>query len=256
MVHSRRAPPRQAWRHARRGRSPQRFLFWTRASVSATNLLPIDWLRELAVFPLPRVVFFPGTYLPLHVFEPRYRALTRDCLGTGHPVIAVTLLKPGYETDYEGRPPVEEICTIGRIERHEELPDGRFNLVLRGLSRVKLHELPADGCEYRRARAELLDGKLHQERVSRDALTTLLSTASLVGAIVRRTHPNFSLGIQPDDPPHHVADALADRLLADSAVRQSVLETLDVAERVRKLTSAIAELLGQLELEHTKGPVQ
>jgi len=227
-----------------------------RASVSATNLLPIDWLHELAVFPLPRVVFFPGTSLPLHIFEPRYRALMRDCLHRGHLAMAVTLLKPGYESDYDGRPAMQEVCTVGRIERHEELPDGRFNLVLRGVSRVKLHELPADGLAYRRARAELLDGKLHQERVGRDALTTLLSTASLVGAIVRKTHPNFSLGVQPDDPPHHVADTLADRLLADPEARQAVLETLDVPDRIRKLTSSIAELLGQIESEHMKGPVQ
>lgn len=208
------------------------------------------------MFPLPRVVFFPGTYLPLHIFEPRYRALMRDCLESGRPIMGVTLLKPGYEIDYEGRPPMHEVCTIGRIERHEELPDGRFNLVLRGLARARITELPPEDRLYRRARAEVLDGKINQDRVSRDALTTLLSTASLVGAIVRRTHPNFSLGIQNDDPPHHVTDTLADRLLADPAVRQSVLETLDVVERIKLLTSAIAELLGQLESEHSKGPVQ
>jgi uncharacterized protein len=227
-----------------------------RALASATHLLPTDWLRELAVFPLPRVVFFPGTLLPLHVFEPRYRALMRDCLAGGRPVMAVTLLKPGYEADYDGRPAMHEICTVGRIERHEELPDGRFNLVLRGFARVRLHELPADGLPYRRAQAELLDSKLQQEKVARDALTTLLSTASLVGAIVRKTHPNFSLGIQNDDPPGHVADTLADRLLADSHVRQSILETVEVPDRIRKLTSAVAELLGQLESEHSRGPVQ
>ena len=223
---------------------------------SKTHLLPVEWLHEVAVFPLPRVVFFPGTYLPLHIFEPRYRALMRDCLANGRPIMAVTLLKPGYEADYDGRPAMHEVCTVGRIERHEELPDGRFNLVLRGLSRVRLEELPAEGLPYRRAQAEILEGKLHQEKVSRDALTTLLSTASLVGAIVRKSHPSFSLGIQTDDAPHHVVDTLADRLLADSQSRQLILETLDVAERVKKLTGLIAELLGQLESEHSKGPVQ
>ena len=227
-----------------------------RASVSATHLLPVDWLRELAVFPLPRVVFFPGTYLPLHIFEPRYRAMVRDCIAYNRPVIAVTLLKPGYEAEYEGRPAMHDIATVGRIEKHEELPDGRFDLVLRGLSRVRLDELPADVFPYRRARAEMLDGKRNQERVGRDAVTTLISTASLVGAMVRRTHPDFSLGVSPDDPPHHVADTLADRLLAHHEARQDVLETLDVPERVRKLTSYVAGLLGQMESEQHKGPLQ
>ena len=227
-----------------------------RALVSATHLLPVDWLNELAVFPLPRVVFFPGTHLPLHIFEPRYRDLMRDCLSSGRHAMAVSLLKPGYEADYDGRPACEAICTVGRIERHEVMPDGRYNLVLRGLSRIKISEVPAAGLSYRRAQAELLDGKRGNERVSRDAMTTLLSTASLVGAMVRRTHPDFNLGIQPDDAPHHVADTLADRLLADAAARQDLLETLDVPERIKKLTGYIAGLLGQLEYETSKGPLQ
>ncbi len=224
--------------------------------MSATHLLPLEWLSELAVFPLPRVVFFPGTFLPLHIFEPRYRALVRDCLAQGRPAIAVTLLKPGYEVNYEGCPPMHDVCTVGRIERHEELPDGRFNLVLRGLHRVKLDELPPGDLSYRRARAELLDAKHGQERITRDAMTTLLSTASGVAALVRRTHPDFSLGVQPDDPPHHVADTLTDRLLAEPETRQELLQTLDPCERVKKLTGYVATLLGQLEYEHSKGPLQ
>jgi Lon protease-like protein len=220
---------------------------------SSSNYLPLDWLGDLAVFPLPNVVFFPGTLLPLHIFEPRYRAMMRACLDSARPALAVTLLKPGYETDYEGRPPMHEICTVGRIERHEELPDGRFNLILRGLFRARLNELPAAGLLYRRAQVEILESKRGTDRVSRDAMTTLLSTASLVGTMVRRQHPDFSLGVQPDDPPHQVADTLADRLLADPAARQGILEALDVPERIKRLTGYIATVLGQLEAQHTQG---
>jgi Lon protease-like protein len=224
---------------------------------SFTHLLPIDWLSDLAVFPLPRVVFFPGTQLPLHIFEPRYRAMIRDCLANGRMAIAVSLLKPGYEANYEGRPAMHELCTVGRIEKHEELPDGRFNVLLRGLTRVKIDELPPGDLLYRHARIDVIDGKRGAERVSRDAITTLLSTASLVGASVRRRHPDFSLGVQPDDPPHQVADTLADRLLADPADRQDILETVDVPERIRKLTGYVAAVLGQVEPQGgTRGPVQ
>jgi len=215
--------------------------------VSATNLLPVDWLAELPVFPLPRVVFFPGTTLPLHIFEPRYRELMRSCIDQDRMAMAVTLLKPGYEANYEGRPDMHSVCTVGRIDNFEALPDGRYNLVLRGIQRVALTELPAGEIPYRRARVELLDGRLNNDRVSRDALTTLLSTASLVAAVVRKAHPDFALGIQSDDPPSQVADTLADRLLADPLARQDVLETLDVSERVRKVTEYVATLLGQLE---------
>jgi hypothetical protein len=122
---------------------------------------------------------------------------------------------------------------------------------------VKLDELPPGGKPYRRARADLIDGKRNADRVSRDALTTLLSTASLVATAVRKCHPDFNLGVQPDDPPHHVADTLADRLLADPTARQDVLETLDVPERVHKLTGYIATVLGHLEAQVAlKGPLQ
>jgi ATP-dependent Lon protease len=222
---------------------------------SSTTLLPLDWLAELPVFPLPNVVFFPGTQLPLHIFEPRYRALMRACLESDRLVMAITLLKPGYEANYEGCPPMHDICTVGRIERHEELADGRYNLVLRGLCRVRLHELPLGSSSFRRARAEAeqLEHKRGTERVTRDALTTLLSTASLVASLVRRQHPDFNLGVAPDDPPYQIADTLADRLLADPAARQDVLETLDVSERIRRLTGYVATVLGHMEAPTSPG---
>ena len=64
---------------------------------SSSTYLPLDWLAEVPVFPLPNVVFFPGTQLPLHIFEPRYRALMRSCMESDRMVMAIALLKPGYE---------------------------------------------------------------------------------------------------------------------------------------------------------------
>src|SRR5581483_1829444 len=96
-------------------------------------------LVEIAIFPLPRVQLFPHALLPLHVFEPRYRELVRDALApSGSKTIAMVELKPGYEKDYEGRPPVDELCGVGRVIAHEPLPDGRANLLLRGLYRAHI----------------------------------------------------------------------------------------------------------------------
>src|SRR5262245_16940848 len=91
------------------------------------------------VFPLPGVVFFPRTILPLHVFESRYRAMVRDAVATDRR-IAISLLKPGWETDYEGSPAFQEIGTVGRIEDLDPLPDGNFLLRLVGLRRVSFGE--------------------------------------------------------------------------------------------------------------------
>ena len=96
---------------------------------------------SVPLFPLPRTVLFPNVDLPLHLFEPRYRAMAEDLTrGDRDPRIVVVLLRAGWEDDYYGNPPVHDVATLGRVVHHERLEDGRFNLVLRGTSRVRLHE--------------------------------------------------------------------------------------------------------------------
>jgi Lon protease-like protein len=89
------------------------------------------------VFPLPNLVFFPKTQVPLHIFEPRYREMVGDALA-GTRLLAVVLLKPGWEKDYYGSPETYTIGTLGEITEHERLPDGRFNITLAGLRRVRV----------------------------------------------------------------------------------------------------------------------
>lgn len=91
----------------------------------------------LPIFPLPNVVLFPGVFLPLHIFEPRYRAMVSDAL-EGDRLIGMVLLRPGWEGDYDGRPPVYPIGCAGVISHHERLPDGRYNIVLRGLEKFRV----------------------------------------------------------------------------------------------------------------------
>ena len=81
------------------------------------------------LFPLPDVVFFPKTLLPLHVYEPRYRALAAEALEQGR-AICTALLKPGWEADYYGSPEVYPVGCVGRIVHHQKLPDGRYNITL------------------------------------------------------------------------------------------------------------------------------
>ena len=76
-------------------------------------------LAALPVFPLPNVVLFPEAILPLHVFEPRYRELVREVL-SGRKLMAVARLKPGFEDDYEGRPPVFDVCGVGQQEEETD----------------------------------------------------------------------------------------------------------------------------------------
>lgn len=96
------------------------------------------------LFPLPNLVMFPHAVQPLHIFEPRYREMTADALATNK-LIAMALLAPGWEPGYEGRPPLQPFACLGKIASHHELPDGRYNLMLIGMKRVRiLEELPAE----------------------------------------------------------------------------------------------------------------
>jgi Lon protease-like protein len=91
----------------------------------------------IPIFPLPNVVLFPNVFLPLHIFETRYRQMV-DAALSGDRIIGMVLLRPGWEGDYEGRPPVYPIGCAGVITHAERLPDGRFNIVLRGMEKFRI----------------------------------------------------------------------------------------------------------------------
>ena len=91
----------------------------------------------LPLFPLPNLVFFPETRLPLHVFEPRYRQLVTDIVD-GDKRFGIVLLRPGWEADYFGTPAVHGTGTIGEIEQAVPLDDGRFNILVRGQVRFRI----------------------------------------------------------------------------------------------------------------------
>lgn len=93
----------------------------------------------LRLFPLPNMVFFPRTRIPLHVFEPRYRQMVSDALASDEQ-IGIILLRPGWEVNYFGAPPIHAYGTLGLIERAVKLEDGRYNLVINGLVRFEILE--------------------------------------------------------------------------------------------------------------------
>ena len=108
----------------------------------------------IPIFPLPNVVLFPNVFLPLHIFEPRYRAMVGDALRDDR-IIGMTLLQPGYETNYEGRPPVYQVGCAGLITHSELLADGRYNIVLRGMEKFRIAG-EDDSRPYRLARIDAL----------------------------------------------------------------------------------------------------
>lgn len=198
-------------------------------------------LAQLPFFPLPRVVFFPGAFLPLHIFEQRYRDMVRACV-EGNGAMAIARLKPGYEENYAGSPDVYSVAGAGRIVDHHENPDGTFAVVLQGISRVSLVERESDTL-FRVAHAHVL---ADEGQVDAGNMQTLIACATQVATVVRERHPEFELGIGPNDEASTIIDTLADRFVADSDERQSILEACELTSRCDQTLSAVAGLLATL----------
>lgn len=209
--------------------------------------LTSEELARLPVFPLPRVVFFPGTALPLHLFEPRYRQLAEDCLERGPKAMAVTLLAPGWEEDYEGDPPINEIAGAGRIVGHQKRADGTHDIILHGLHRVRLEELPSEDVPYRLARAVPVEDA--GTAPSSDVMA-MMAVAMSVASRVRERQPDFTLQVSAELPPGRAADVVADQLVVTPEERQRILQTVDVRQRVSLVTEAVGSLLAQLSEAH------
>lgn len=209
--------------------------------------LSADELAKLPIFPLPRVVFFPGTALPLHLFEPRYTRMIEDCLDTGCTALAVALLAPGWENNYQGNPAIYEIAGAGRIVAHQARRDGTHDIVLHGLNRVRLHEHPSEGRPYRSARAEPIQDAGSASGVE---VLAMMACATRVAAEVRERQTDFVLQVSNDLPPARAADVIADQLVVSPEARQQILETTEVGRRVALVTEHLAALLAQLSEAH------
>ena len=137
--------------------------------------LPEGFAGVVRLFPLPNLVLFPHVIQALHVFEPRYRELLEDALA-GDQLIAMSLLQPGWEADYEGRPAIYPSVCIGRVVAHARLADGRYDILLHGLRRATVvREFPPDH-SFRCAEVAVVDdvypagGAIRRSQIQRDLL--------------------------------------------------------------------------------------
>jgi Lon protease-like protein len=196
---------------------------------------PSSFSGIVPVFPLPNCVLFPGMFLPLHIFEPRYRAMTADAL-RGERLIAMALLKPGWQEEYEGSPAIHDVLGVGKIVEDVRLDDGRYNLVLLGLTRVRILEEVGTG-PYRSARVEILAEKSADgERAERQRRMLLALYAEIMKSVNQGAVP-----VPPDDVPlGMLVDLVASFLALDPPAKQGLLEELDPLARCDRL-------LGMLE---------
>lgn len=193
-------------------------------------------LQALPLFPLPNAVLFPGSFLPLHIFEPRYRTMVRDVLN-GHRALAIVMISDLERKDPHGHPAIATTACVGVIVDHVELPGGRYDILVRGRSRVCLNELPFDP-PYRRAEANIIAEPNDDVPVAE--VLALMNSASTFASLLDKTHGGFELRFPPKPPPGMLADLCAHQLVIDPRERQVILETMDARTRVRRVSEALA----------------
>jgi Lon protease-like protein len=198
----------------------------------------------LPIFPLPDVTLFPHTFLPLHVFEARYRALVTDALARDRR-LAVARLEPGYERHYEGRPAVRAIAGAGEIVNWERLPTGRYNLLVRGDQRVRIaRELPADTL-YRLVLAVPVPDDPPTGDVSRLVRRIRAACGRLLDAL-ERPRDLLDTALGAGEPPAVIADRAASGFIPDPDLRQSLLETPSVQRRLERVCAALEALVDEV----------
>jgi Lon protease-like protein len=189
----------------------------------------------LPLFPLPNVVLFPNVFLPLHVFEPRYREMVADAIA-GDRMIGVVLLRPGWQPVYEGRPAVYPIGCSGVITHFEKLTDGRYNIVLRGLDRFRIVE-EDHVRSYRRAsietlhESELTTADRDVLRLHRVKLESLLAPAAEGSG----ADPKSSSAMTDED----LVNALAQYLDLEPLEKQALLERHGLRTRAESLVELL-----------------
>ncbi len=197
-----------------------------------------DFAGVARLFPLPNLVFFPHVMQPLHIFEPRYREMTADALATDR-LIVLALLRPGWEPNYDGKPAIYPVACLGQIVAEQMLDDGRYNLLLRGLSRVRVQEEVAQGKLYRSARVELLEDRPAAEgKAARNLLARTIADWIPDKGPVREQFRNLLRSQLPLGP---LSDIVAFTLSLELEVKQRLLEELDVGRRVTLLLKHLGD---------------
>lgn len=198
--------------------------------------------QPLPLFPLPNVVLLPGGYLPLHIFEARYRCMVQDLAGDRRFVLA--LLKPGWEAEYFRTPDVYPTACLAEMIGHEILADGRYNIVVRGIERLAILDELRDR-PYRRVLGRVLPSSGQVDGSDRHRLLGLLQ--GILARLSAELPPAFPERLDSTEDAGALADTVAHILQLPALEKQSFLQEPDRAARVRRLCGRLAEMARRLE---------
>lgn len=205
--------------------------------------LPEDFTGRVRLFPLPNLIMFPHVVQPLHIFEPRYREMVEDALSTDQ-LIAIAHLQPGWEAEYEGRPPISPVICIGRIVSHAQLDDGKFNILLLGLRRATIaNELPLTR-SFREAQVAVLE-----DRYASSASQQRASVQRELLRCFRRFTPESPAAQEQFEslmnhrlPLGVLTDVISFTMKFDVDLKQRLLSEWNVDERAKMLVEELRRL--------------
>lgn len=188
-----------------------------------------EFSGQAALFPLPNLVQFPHTWQPLHIFEPRYRAMIEDALA-GDRWLAMALLRPHWEASYDTKfAEVHPTVCLGRIELEQRLPDGRFNLVLHGVCRARIESELATSQPFRTAKLTALPDFFPKERtIDRQHRHRELLSAAAEMLPELQSDPLVHQLLDAELPLGVLCDVLAHSMGLDTDTAQLLLDELDV----------------------------
>jgi Lon protease-like protein len=196
----------------------------------------------LPLFPLPNIVFFPHTRLPLHVFEPRYRQMVSDALESDKR-FGIVLLKPGWEPDYFGAPAVHPFGTLGTIEQAEPLEEGRYNILVRGDVRFRILE-EVSRVPYRTARVV---AEPETERSAEQAYAQREWLADLSKQYLRYLPDQTAVPEIETVDLGALTNALIMSLNLDVEEKQKLLEMSDMVARAEEIGNELSNRIESLQ---------
>lgn len=189
----------------------------------------------IPLFPLPNVVFFPKTFLPLHIFEPRYRAMVRDA-SAGDQLIGMVLLKDRWERDDEEAPPTQTVGCMGKIVALDPLEDGRYNLILFGLRRFAI-ESEVLVKPYREAQVRGEAGA-QWHTINEELKEKLTETFQRIARLHALSQELAQL-MQIADDPEVLVNLLSSDLPFTTVEKQFLLESSSLEQQARRLLDLI-----------------
>lgn len=188
------------------------------------------------LFPLKGMIMFPHAVVPLHIFEPRYRQMTSDALASDR---LITLIQPTSDQIPTPRGPLlESIGCIGRIIQHERLDDGRYNLLLAGIKRIRIiSELNNPGKLYREAEAELLLEN-NIDAVTPESFQEMVGRFADILNEAEPNHPGdteIRRILKTSRDPAMISDLISQAITLPPSIKQLILSMTDVNFRVNYL---------------------